>query len=66
MPASRGPSFTTTVRMVHRVHRNTTNRRTYTSPTRGAGFAQFPQVVLAVAYFANRGTAIDVNFPRLA
>src|SRR5690606_12616106 len=54
-------SFTTTVRVIDRVHGNTTHRRTNTAPAHGTGFADLTQAVLFVANFTDRCTAVDVH-----
>jgi hypothetical protein len=46
MTATRSTAFTTTVRVIHRVHGYTTNGRTDAAPAFGAGFTQLLQVVL--------------------
>src|SRR5690606_16379808 len=54
-------SFTTTVRVVDRVHGNATDRRTDTTPAHGTGFADLTQAVFFVSDFAYGCTAVDVN-----
>jgi hypothetical protein len=66
MTAAGGASFTTTMRMVHRVHRDTANGWSNTSPSFCAGFTEFAKVMFAVSYLANSGPAVDVYFARLA
>src|SRR5512135_1005122 len=61
MTASGGLTFTTTVRVIHRVHNHATNRRADTAPAVGTGLADGAQVVLGVADFTNGGAAIDVH-----
>jgi hypothetical protein len=39
MTTTRSLTFTTTMRVINRVHDNTTNRRTNASPTLGTSFA---------------------------
>jgi hypothetical protein len=65
MPASRGTSFTTTVRVINRVHGYTTNGWPHTSPTLGTGFTELAQVVFVVTHFANSCPTVDVNFAHL-
>ena len=55
-----GTTFTTTVRVIDRVHGNATNRRTNTTPAHGAGLANLAQAMFFVADFANGGAALDV------
>ncbi|PRD30554.1 UNVERIFIED_CONTAM: hypothetical protein NCL1_26162 [Trichonephila clavipes] len=59
-------SFTTTVRMVDRVHGHATNGRTHTAPAAGASLAQGAQVVLAVRDFAEDGAALDMDLAHFA
>src|SRR5690606_32918374 len=54
-------ALATTVRVIDRVHGRTTNRRTNTAPALRTGLAELPQAVLAVADFADRGAAVNVN-----
>src|SRR5690606_35657049 len=54
-------SFTTTVRVIDRVHGNATYRRTDTTPAHGTGFADLTQAVFFVSDFAYGCTAVDVN-----
>src|SRR5690606_22433764 len=56
-----GLAFTTTVRVIDRVHDDTANGRADALPTLSAGFAVLTQVVFAVADFADGGAAIGVN-----
>ena len=66
MPASRSTTFTTAVRVINRVHGNTTNRWSHTSPTLRTGFTELTQVVFAVTYLANRGATVNMNLTHLA
>ena len=66
MTASRSTAFTSTVRVVNRVHSDTADGRAHTSPTLGAGFTQLAKVVFAVADLANRGATVDMNPAHLA
>src|SRR5574343_809433 len=59
-------TFTTTVRVIHRVHGSTTNGRTDTAPAVSTGFTDLAQAVLFVAHFANSGAAVNVNLADLA
>src|SRR5574343_946549 len=61
-----GLAFTTTVRVIDRVHDGTANGRTDTTPTLGTGFTDLAQVVFFVADFANRCTALDVHATNFA
>src|SRR4051812_28036831 len=53
-----GLGFTTTVRMVDRVHRRTADGRLDAAPAAGAGLAQLLEVVLDVADFTDRRAAL--------
>src|SRR5690606_38095816 len=53
-----GTTFTTTVRVINRVHDHTANGGTNTAPAHGTGLADGAQVVLVVRDFAQGGTAI--------
>ncbi|KMN82206.1 hypothetical protein VK98_08855 [Chromobacterium sp. LK11] len=60
-------AFTTTVRVVNRVHGNATNGRTDTAPASSASLAQLAQGVLFITHFTNSRSAINVhqaNFAR--
>ncbi len=57
--------FTTTVRVIDRVHGRTANGRANTAPTLGTGLAQL-EVVLVVADFANGGAALDRHLAHFA
>src|ERR1700681_3314026 len=52
--------FTTSVRVIDRVHHHTAYRRTYTAPTHGTSFTNGTQGMLFVAYFAYGGFAVNV------
>src|ERR1700712_5623974 len=60
-----GTAFTTTVRVIDRVHRDTTNRRTDALPADRAGLAVLAQLVLFVGDFADRRAAVDVDLAKL-
>src|SRR5690606_1280504 len=60
-PTFASASFTTTMRVIDRVHGNATDRRTYTTPAHGTGLADLTQAVFFVADFANGGAAVDVD-----
>src|SRR5574343_865274 len=54
-------AFTTTVRVVDRVHGGTTDGRADALPADGAGLAVLTQAVLFVAHFTDGGAAVDVD-----
>ncbi|OHX18197.1 hypothetical protein BI344_10995 [Chromobacterium sphagni] len=54
-------AFTTTVRVIDRVHRRTANGRADAAPTRSTCFTQLAQGVLFITHFTNSCTAIDVH-----
>src|ERR1700752_4839758 len=54
-------AFTTTVRVIDRVHYNATHRRTDTAPAVRASLTDLTEAVLFVAYFTDRRAALDVN-----
>src|SRR3954465_1631454 len=54
-------TFTTTVRVIDRVHDHTANGRTNTAPAHRAGLADLAQAVFGVADFTHGGTALDVH-----
>src|SRR5690606_20380998 len=66
MTATGGTTLTTTMRVVDRVHGGTTNGRTDTFPTLGAGFAQRTQAVLGVRDFAQGRAALGQDLAHLA
>src|SRR5512135_1150756 len=66
MPACCSTTFTTTVRVIDRVHHHAANRRPHTAPTHRTGLADRTQAVLFVAALAQGGTAINVHLPNLA
>ena len=51
-------TFTTTMRVIDRVHDNTTNGRTNTAPTIGTGFTDFLQALLFITDLTDGCTAI--------
>jgi len=59
-------TFTTTVRVIDRVHDHTTHCRANTAPAHCTSFTNLAQVVLAVADFTDRCTAFDVNAAHFA
>src|SRR5699024_5321280 len=61
MTATVGATFTTAMRVVHRVHGNTANLGPPTTPALGAGLAQRSQRMLAVADLADTGAAVDMH-----
>src|SRR6218665_438307 len=60
-----GTTFTTTVRVIHRVHCHTANGRADTLPTDRTGLAVLAQLMLFVADLADRGAAVDVDTTHL-
>jgi hypothetical protein len=60
MTPSRGFSFTTTMWMIHRIHRDTANRRSFSQP---APRPAFPRLMLndPVTHLANGRHAFNVN-----
>src|SRR4051812_38955592 len=54
-------TFTTTVRVIDRVHDHTTHCRTNAAPTHGTRFTDLAQIVFAVTDFTDGCTAFDVN-----
>src|SRR6476661_3137234 len=54
-------TFTTTVRVVDRVHDDTADGRADTAPTHRTGFTDLAQAVLGVADFTHGGAALDVH-----
>ena len=65
LTTNRGVTFTTAMRMVVRVHRNTAVSRTDTKPTGTAGFTKGQVFVIQVADFADGCTAVDVDLTEL-
>src|ERR1700742_5148850 len=60
-------TFTTTVRVIDRVHCNATHRRADTAPAIRASLTDLTEAMLFVAHFTNRRAALDVhtaNFTR--
>ena len=66
MAAFAGLAFTTTVRVIDRVHDHTANGRTNTAPAHRTSFTDLAQAVLFVGDFANRGAAFDVDLANFA
>src|SRR5574343_1531268 len=60
------PTFTTTVRVVDRVHGGTTDGRTDAHPALDTGFTQLAQAVLFIGDFADGGAALDVDLADFA
>src|SRR5689334_5222553 len=56
MAPRRGLAFTTTMRVIDRVHRDTTYRWTNTTPTISTRFTDFAQIVFAIGHFTQRRT----------
>ena len=57
MTATLGATFTTTVRMVDRVHRRAANVRADALPAIAAGLADHDRIVIRIANRADRGPA---------
>src|SRR3712207_63122 len=64
--ATRGLALTTTVRVVDRVHDDTTDGRALALPPHAAGLAPVDVRLLGVADLADRGAAAHVDEPHLA
>jgi hypothetical protein len=54
-------TFTTTVRVVDRVHDHTANGRTNTAPTHRTSFTDLTQAVFAIADFTDGCAAFDTR-----
>src|SRR6516225_3489075 len=54
-------AFTTTVRVIDRVHCNTTHRRADTAPAVCASLTNLTEAMLFVAHFTDRRAALNVN-----
>jgi hypothetical protein len=61
MTTSCSTAFTTTVRVVDRVHDHTANGRTNTAPTHRTSFTDLTQAVFGIADFTDGCTAFDVH-----
>src|SRR6266571_856166 len=61
MTTSCGFTFTTTVRVIDRVHDHTAHGRTNTAPAHRTGFTNLAQAVLGIADFTHGSTALDVH-----
>src|ERR1700722_2977584 len=64
--SARGLTFTTTVRVIDRVHRNTAVRRTNALPAVASGLTDRDILVVRVANLANRRHALDEHLAGLA
>src|SRR5690606_15216561 len=64
--ATGGPALTTTVRVVDRVHRHTTDARALALPPHPAGLTPADVGVFDVADLAHSGPACDLDLPHLA
>src|SRR5690606_40130462 len=62
MTTTGGTTFTTTVRVVNRVHGNTTNGWANATPAFGTSFTQRTQAVLGVRDFTQGRTAFSQDF----
>src|SRR5262245_53496210 len=60
-----GLAFTTTVRVIHRIHGETAHGGPNAAPAHGSCFTVAAQVVLVITHFADCGAAIDVHLARL-
>src|SRR5690606_31155874 len=66
MTTAGGTTFTTTVRVINRVHGHTANRRANTTPSSRTGLAQRAQAVFAVGHFAHGGTTLGEHLAHFA
>src|SRR5690606_21460781 len=66
MTTTRGTTFTTTMRVINRVHGHATYGRTDTLPALGASLAQRTQAVLVVRDFAQGRTALSQYYTHFA
>src|SRR3546814_4983417 len=66
MTATRGTTFTTTRRMVDRVHRHTADGRANAEPALAAGLAQLGVLVVRVGHRTDGGHAIGLHQTLLA
>ena len=66
MTTTGGTTFTTTMRVIYRVHGNTTNSRTNTAPAFGTGLTQRAQAVLTVGHFTQSRAAFAKDFAHFA
>src|SRR5215471_4056252 len=66
MTATRGLAFTTTERMVDRVHRDAAVVRTDPEPTAATRFAERHVFVIEIADLADRRVALDEDLANLA
>jgi hypothetical protein len=62
MPTTRTLSFTTTHRMIYRVHGNTANMGTISLPSGPAGFPELLTFVLTITHLTYTGSAVVVKF----
>ena len=63
MPTAGTAPFTATVWMIYRIHCHAANSGSHTSPTTSAGLTELAPIVLPMAYFADRRSAIHMNLP---
>src|SRR3546814_20546694 len=66
MTATRGTTFTTTMRLVDRVHRHTAAGRANAEPALAAGLSQLGVLVVRVGHRTDGGHAIGLPPPLLA
>src|SRR4030095_11309486 len=64
--AARSFAFTTTVRMIHRVHRHAAHVRPNSLPARAAGLTKRDVFVLDITYLAHGGATLNRNPANLA
>ena len=64
--ATRTPAFSAAVRMIHRIHRYSSDGGPNSTPTLGACLTQLTQIVLIVTDLANGSSAVDVYPPHLS
>jgi hypothetical protein len=66
MTPTRGTPLTTTMGVIDRVHGNTANRWTNTTPASCPGFTKLPRAMLIISNNTDRGAAGYMNFPHFA
>ena len=59
-------AFTSSVRVIHRIHRDSANRRLLTHPARAPGLAIGLILVVQIADLANRRSALDGELANFA
>jgi hypothetical protein len=63
MHTSSSPALTTAVRVIDRVHHNTTHRRTNSTPAIRPGLANGAEAMFFIPHFADRCPTLDMNAP---